>query len=375
MTMHNKYNLLLLLLLITAHTTVFWFSDIDIQVAHFFYSPNEHNAWPLGEHPFWMFFYQLGPIVTISIAVSALLVILLSIIRKSWGRYRTQAAFILFSFLLGPGLIVNTLFKDNWGRPRPVNVEPFNGAEQYVPPLKYNAQGDGKSFPSGHSSLGFAFIAFWFLWRKRKPLWAKAALGFSLLLGGLFGIARMAAGGHFLSDVFWSLWIPLLSSMGLYYFFFHKALNNDEQQSQQNIWKNILYSLVAFAILAYGLFNWPIQQNSHFQISASPNIVFIADKTNLTIQYGEKEDEKIMVHHQVNGFGLPFSKQVVHNEMKKNTPADILSINLASQGFFSELESKLTIKIPPHVHIKNIDIQITDGKLVSAPSLIPLLEK
>ncbi len=224
MTKHNKYNLLLLLLLITAHTAVFWFSDIDIQVANFFYSPEENNRWSLGEHPFWMFFYKLGPIVTMGVAVSALIVILFSTIKASWGLYRTQATFILFSFLLGPGLIVNTLFKDNWGRPRPAHIEQFGGTEQYVPPLKYNAQGDGKSFPSGHSSLGFSFIAFWFIWRKRKPQWSKVALGFSLLFGSLFGIARMAAGGHFLSDVFWSLWISLLSCMALYYFFFRKTL-------------------------------------------------------------------------------------------------------------------------------------------------------
>lgn len=375
MTKHNKYNLLLLLLLITAHTSVFWFSDIDIQAAKFFYFPEESNVWRLGEQPFWMFFYQLGPIVTISIAVSALVIILFSIVKKSWGLYRTQATFILFSFLLGPGLIVNTLFKDNWGRPRPIHIEQFKGAEQYVPPLKYNAQGDGKSFPSGHSSLGFAFIAFWFLWRKRRPLWAKAALGFSLLLGSLFGIARMAAGGHFLSDVFWSLWIPLLSSTALYYFFFRKALESDVQPSQQSIWKNILYSLIAFVILAYGLFNWPLQKSDHIQLEAFSQISLKADKVNLYLQYGEKESENIEIVHQVGGFGLPFSKQVLSTVMEQNRRNNILHINLKFQGFFSELESKLTIKIPPSVLIKKIEVDIADGKVVAIPQLAPFLSK
>lgn len=367
--------LLAFFVLMALVTSVFWVTDLDIQVAQYFYHPEHQDAWFEGDYFLWDLFYQLGPVISITIAVGSIFIIMLSGLRKQWNHLRIKAVFILICFVVGPGLIVNALFKDHWGRPRPAQVMALGGSEAYVPPLMFNASGNGKSFPSGHSSVGFALIAFYFLFRKKHLVLARLALALSLVIGSFLGAARIAAGGHFLSDVFWSLWIPLLSSMGLYYFFFHKALNNDEQQSQQNIWKNILYSLVAFAILAYGLFNWPIQQNSHFQISASPNIVFIADKTNLTIQYGEKEDEKIMVHHQVNGFGLPFSKQVVHNEMKKNTPADILSINLASQGFFSELESKLTIKIPPHVHIKNIDIQITDGKLVSAPSLIPLLEK
>ncbi len=223
----NKFsNLLVLLLLIAAHTALFWFSDLDLQVASFFYYPEQSNPWPVGTMPLWKFFYQLGSILTVSLVVASLLLILLASIKKSWRSYRLQAIFILACFILGPGLIVNSLFKEHWGRPRPVYLEAFGGTEQYVPPLKYNPQGDGNSFPSGHSSLGFGFIAFYFLWRKKRPIWANYAFLFSLSLGGLFGFARMAAGGHFLSDVFWSLWIPLLTSMGLYYFVFKKYLEN-----------------------------------------------------------------------------------------------------------------------------------------------------
>ncbi|HFC92663.1 MAG TPA: phosphatase PAP2 family protein [Leucothrix mucor] len=218
------YNILIFLLLITAHTAVFWFSDIDLWVANFFYHPELSNPWSLGDKAIWRFFYQLGVPLTISVVLSTLLIILLSSIKKIGKQYRIQATFILLCFVIGPGLIVNTLFKDNWGRPRPAHNESFGGTEQYVPPLKYNTQGDGNSFPSGHSSLGFGFIAFWFLWQKRRIKWANYALAFSLSLGCLFGFARMAAGGHFLSDVFWSLWIPLLTSMGLYHFFFKKYL-------------------------------------------------------------------------------------------------------------------------------------------------------
>jgi len=298
-----------------------------------------------------------------------LIVILFAAIKKSWARYRIQAAFILFSFLLGPGLIVNTLFKDNWGRPRPVHIEQFNGAEQYVPPLKYNALGDGKSFPSGHSSLGFGFIAFWFLWRKRKPLWAKSALGFSLLLGSLFGIARMSAGGHFLSDVFWSLWVPLLSSMALYYLFFQKSLDDGLQQPRQSIWKNILYSFISLMVLSYGLFNWPIKQDKQLQFPISPKISFMAKKTNLQIRYAKTNTKKITIHHQVDGFGLPFSRQIISTDVVQGKYGAITQINLQTQGVFSELKSKVTIKIPSNYPVKNISIQIKNGKVIASPVL------
>jgi len=219
------YNIFIFLLLVAAHTAVFWFSDIDIQVASFFYHPEQANPWPLGEIAIWKFFYQLGEIITIALVLSTLLIMVFSFIKSAWKIYRIQALFILLCFVLGPGLIVNSLFKDHWGRPRPAFIEPFGGQEQYIPPLKYNTHGEGNSFPSGHSSLGFSFIAFWFLWCKKRRLWANYALLFSISFGTLFGCGRIVAGGHFLSDVFWSLWIPLLVSMGLYHFFFKKHLN------------------------------------------------------------------------------------------------------------------------------------------------------
>ncbi|QLQ32405.1 MAG: phosphatase PAP2 family protein [Candidatus Thiothrix singaporensis] len=117
----------------------------------------------------------------------------------------------------GPGLLVNSLFKDHWGRPRPLQVEQLGGQEHYAPPGYFVANGHGRSFPSGHSSVGFAFIAFWFLLRRHKPTLAKMALLLSLLFGCTIGLTRMAAGGHFLSDVMWSGWVVLFASWLLYY--------------------------------------------------------------------------------------------------------------------------------------------------------------
>jgi membrane-associated PAP2 superfamily phosphatase len=218
----SHHKIFLLILLIAAHTALFWFSTLDLQVTQFFYYPEQANPWPVGDLAFWKFFYQLGPFLSISIVITSLLIILLSYLKTTGQRYRLQAPFILLSFLLGPGLLVNTLFKDNWGRARPTDIETFGGTERYTPPLKYNTNGTGNSFPSGHSALGFGFIAFWFLWYRKRKVWANASFLFALSLGGLFGYSRIAAGGHFLSDVFWSLWIPLLVSMGLYHLFFKR---------------------------------------------------------------------------------------------------------------------------------------------------------
>jgi lipid A 4'-phosphatase len=201
--------------LVAASTLVFWLSNWDLTVAGLFH---QADHWLLDEFPLWkMLFYDGVPYLAGSVlAVSSLLVVGSTVLRR-WYHLRLYAAYVLLVFLVGPGLLVNSLFKDNWGRPRPVQVVQLGGHEAYVPPGYVVAKGHGRSFPSGHSSIGFAFVAFWFLWRKRKPQWARLALVASLLLGCAIGLTRMAAGGHFLSDVMWSGWVVLFAAWVLYY--------------------------------------------------------------------------------------------------------------------------------------------------------------
>ena len=207
------------LALISLSTAVFWLTDLDLRVARFFYDPaSGAKHWLLDNHPLWKaLFYDGVPYLAGIVIISCLLIVLISTLQQRYCRWRLYAGYIVLVFLLGPGLLVNSLFKDHWGRARPIQVEQLGGTEKYTPPLYYVAHGDGRSFPSGHSSVGFAFIAFWFLWRKRKPQWALAALILTLLFGITIGLTRMAAGGHFLSDVLWSAWLPLFSAWFIYY--------------------------------------------------------------------------------------------------------------------------------------------------------------
>lgn len=201
--------------MVAASTVVFWLSDWDLTVAAWF---QRSGHWLLDEFPVWKaIFYDGIPYIAMAVLGITLTIISLSTLLRRWYQLRLYAAYVLLVFVVGPGLLVNTLFKDNWGRPRPVQVEELGGQDAYVPPGYFVANGDGRSFPSGHSSVGFAFIAFWFLWRRDKPLWAKRALWGTLGLGVAVGLTRMAAGGHFLSDVIWSAWVVLFAAWLLYY--------------------------------------------------------------------------------------------------------------------------------------------------------------
>lgn len=200
--------------IVLASTVVFWLSDWDLQIAQLF---RLADHWLLDDFPLWKaVFYDGVTLIVIVVFFGGLLTMLIGSLQRHY-QLRLSALYVLLVFLVGPGLLVNTVFKDQWGRPRPIQVAELGGQERYVPPGYFVANGEGRSFPSGHSSIGFAFVAFWFLWRQRKPQWARLALAFSVTLGAMIGLTRMAAGGHFLSDVMWSAWVVLFAAWLLYY--------------------------------------------------------------------------------------------------------------------------------------------------------------
>ena len=118
--------------------------------------------------------------------------------------YRKQAAFLVLMLVLGPGLLVNMILKDNMGRARPTDIIGFGGSYQYSEPWQYGVSPKQKSFPSGHASIAFYMMAPWFIYRNRQKKLGLIFLGFGLSFGLLTGLSRMVQGGHYLSDVLWS---------------------------------------------------------------------------------------------------------------------------------------------------------------------------
>ena len=51
--------------------------------------------------------------------------------RARWKQWRLPLAFFILSGALGPGLLVNAGFKDNWQRARPYQVQDFGGPQQF----------------------------------------------------------------------------------------------------------------------------------------------------------------------------------------------------------------------------------------------------
>ena len=121
---------------------------------------------------------------------------------------RRGVLFLVVVLVLGPGLLVNALVKNNSGRARPVQVEQFGGERHFTPAFVVADQCEKNcSFVSGHAAMGFFFIAFaWVLKDRRWLLYGG-------LIGGLVGLGRIIQGAHFLSDVIFSFVLVLLTTM------------------------------------------------------------------------------------------------------------------------------------------------------------------
>ncbi len=127
--------------------------------------------------------------------------------------------YVLLVLALGSGLIVNALLKEHWGRARPAQTLDFGGKATFTPAFVLSDQG-GNSFACGHASGAFAFIAYAMLAQRRRSLWMALALSY----GFAVGFARMAAGGHFLSDVVVSFFVLYITARMLYYGMFERGL-------------------------------------------------------------------------------------------------------------------------------------------------------
>jgi lipid A 4'-phosphatase len=179
------------------------FPGIDLWASGLFYRPE--GRFFLGDWAPVRVIYRGVPYIVelVVIAVPALCLAALWRRRSIAALDLRAAAFLLLSLALGPGLLVNAVLKDHWGRARPAQVTEFAGARQFTPALMPADQcAHNCSFPAGHPATGFYLVSFAFL--VRDPRRRRMAEGAAIAAGALIGLARIAQGGHFLSDVVFS---------------------------------------------------------------------------------------------------------------------------------------------------------------------------
>jgi lipid A 4'-phosphatase len=171
------------------------------------------GKWPVGDRFFWQLLYRLDRLPSISLGIVGLVVFLMSFAKREYYRWRRAGAFLFLLLILGPGLLVNTVFKEHWGRPRPREIVEFGGQKQFLHPWQKGQDGNGRSFPSGHSSAAFYMAAPYLIYRRRDKKRAHAWLAGGLLFGIVMSIARITQGAHFFSDNLWAFGVVALSAL------------------------------------------------------------------------------------------------------------------------------------------------------------------
>jgi lipid A 4'-phosphatase len=180
------------------------FPHLDIAIAEFLRSACDggarHNGWCHENGALWT------PRWLAMAICGAVLIVAVHAAIRSWRLRHSvtaprwkAAAFLIVTFILGPGLLANVALKDNWGRARPREVVELGGTHAFTPPLIPSGACDSNcSFVSGEASGVFALA---FAGALLLPHASTAILAIGVCGGLLTGLIRMSTGGHFLSDV------------------------------------------------------------------------------------------------------------------------------------------------------------------------------
>jgi lipid A 4'-phosphatase len=173
---------------------------LDIDISALFYN-RQANLFVVNAQP-WVNNSRAAArwLITLIVAPACLAIIGKLIMPKRRMLIGGRAAlFLALTLALGPGVLTNVILKDHWGRARPIDITELGGAYHFT--AWWDPRGDcpdNCSFIAGEPSGAFWTLAPAAL---APPQWRLVAYGGALTFSAAVGLLRIAAGGHFFSDV------------------------------------------------------------------------------------------------------------------------------------------------------------------------------
>ena len=132
--------------------------------------------------------------------------------KKKELRFRLAVVGLLIGPIIGCGVIANLIFKENWGRARPVHITEFGGNKIFSNPFIRSDQCETNcSWISGETSGAFSFMVGTIILRNHIFFICNWILGFFVFF------CRLSMGGHFFSDNLFALFLMLYLAYGYRY--------------------------------------------------------------------------------------------------------------------------------------------------------------
>lgn len=331
----------------------FFVFPLDVKIQALFFDPQ--SGFFLKGHGFWDFLYQYGIFLGYMFAFAAFICFALSYWWVKLYKFRNAALVLIFSMVLGPGLLINATFKEHWGRPRPTEIKTFGGSDDYVKPWVMG-KGEGKSFPCGHASMGF-FMALPFIFLRRYyKKWAWFFMVFGSLYGLLLGITRVVAGGHFASDVVWSAAMVWFSGLAVFHLMGAKQIdikqaNKVPQNKKKAKTMSIIIGTVLPLFIISALLATPYISEKEFEIDRGELVENHVRALKLKFDKGDVQivfGNNFKVKYEATGFGFPNSKVRQQWQM-----SDTAVYWLKPVGWFTEINYKIQITLPDIKTIEN----------------------
>lgn len=335
-------------------TTLFTLFDWDRRIAAHFYRVGQ--GWFMAKQPLWVWLHAYGTIPGIVMTLAALITWAASLYSRRLKPLRRPCLVVALTAILAAGVLVNAVLKQYWGRPRPSQTIAFGGKWNYRSIFPPGTPGKGASFPCGHCTMGFVFLAA-AAFRKRSKTLAYGGVATGILLGGLLSAARVVQGAHFVSDTIWSLGIVGMVATALIYYMPRTGEPSVQRPTKplspwRRAWMTI-GAVTAVAIIAGGFMTrrpyyntmvYPLDlaapvETIQIQINAAPE--------SLSIDYADRSNGTLKV--DAHGFGwMEFDYQMGFGTRKEDKTLKI-TLQIEARSYFAELNHALMLTLPERV--------------------------
>lgn len=325
--------------------------DLDRTLAGRFYTAE--NGWYLARKPLWSWLHQYGTIPGLVLTLSAL---------AGWGAgavverlawLRRPCMIVALTSIIAAGLLVNAVFKQYWGRPRPDQTIEFGGQWPYRHILPPGTPGKGASFPCGHCTMGFVFLSMAVFRRHNKYL-AYGGVIAGIVLGGLLSAARVVQGAHFLSDTLWSLGLITMTTTALCMLpsrrYKHaQPLDGFLPRRTHRRWIPLLIAGGLSLAAAFFLTRRPYYQSHDYPFDLGPEVTRIelqinADPERVNLRYAAVEAPRLRV--EIHGYGwIKFNLRVRFSAVTRSNTLQ-LAVHSDPRSYFAELDHALTLILP-----------------------------